>query len=198
MDLFASVQGVDLKGECFFPDKMTAYVMNFWDDRREKFQLREELLKKFEELGIGWVECKLTGRGEEFKGSGKRRRELLIERCIGLTKWCGEMEQLRGLKRGYLMVGNEASVGLSSAAYWGTKIQAVVCLSGSPDLALEELDLVESPTLLIVEEYGTKEQARNKLAYQKLGCIKKMEVGVNEEKTVDLVLNWLKKYLLLI
>ncbi|KKS92759.1 MAG: hypothetical protein UV68_C0036G0023, partial [Candidatus Collierbacteria bacterium GW2011_GWC2_43_12] len=131
--------------------------------------------------------------------------EILTERLIAVTKWCIEQEKSRGLRIGYFGASTGAAAALSAAAYWGTKIKAVVSRGGRPDLAMEVLDLIESPTLMIVEGEDKQVIDLNRQAYQKIGAIKKMEViqgatNLFEEeramgKVAELTGLWFVKYL---
>lgn len=144
---------------------------------------------------------------EEFKISKNRFNiDLLTERLIGVTKWCMEKEETQNLKIGYFGVGTGSAAALSAAAFWGTKIGATVSLDGKPDLAMEELDLIEAPVLLIVGGEDNEVISQNRKAFSKIGCTKKMEIVVGatqtfgeegvQEKVVDLAKNWFAKFIL--
>ncbi|KKT67961.1 MAG: hypothetical protein UW64_C0033G0006 [Microgenomates group bacterium GW2011_GWC1_44_37] len=131
--------------------------------------------------------------------------ELLTERLIAVTKWCMENEKTRKLRIGYYGASTGSAAALSAAAYWGTKIKAVVSRGGRPDLAVDVLDLIESPTLLIVGGEDKQVVDYNRFAYQKLGCIKKMEIiaGATHlfeekgalERVAEISSMWFVKYL---
>ena len=104
--------------------------------------------------------------------------ELLTERLIGVTKWALESEKTKTLKIGYFGASTGSAAALSAAAYWGTKISAVVSRGGRPDLAMEELDLIEAPVLLIVGGEDKETIDLNRKAYIKIGCVKKTEIVV--------------------
>lgn len=123
-----------------------------------------------------------VGIGEEWKYD-----ETSIERLIAVTKWVGTQDKLKNLKIGYLGRGAGVPTVLSAAAFWGTKIKCVVCLGGKPDLALDVLDLIESPTLVI---------GSAKSAYQKIAAVKKLEtLESNSSQEAEAVMAWLEKFL---
>lgn len=131
--------------------------------------------------------------------------ELLTERLIGVTKWCMENEEIKGEKIGYFGSSTGSAAALSAAAYWGTKISAVVSRGGRPDLTMGELDLVEAPTLLIVGGEDKEVIDLNRKAYVRLGCVKKMETVLGAthlfeepgalEKVAELAGLWFTKFL---
>ncbi len=119
----------------------------------------------------------------------------LTERLIGVTRWCVENEDLKDMKTAYLGIGLGAQAALSASAYWGTKIKAMVVVGGRPDLALEVLDLIESPALLITGSEEAKEIALFRTAYQKIGSVKKLELVTDETKISQLTGQWFVKHL---
>lgn len=138
--------------------------------------------------------------------TGKDDVDLLTDRLVGVTKWCEENDRLKKMQIVYLGVGVTAAAVLSAAAYWGLKIKASVCVEGRPDLAGDVLDLVETPSLLIVSSGNKEISDRNRFAYIHLGCEKKTEniPGVNNlfedsktiQKVSDLITRWFTRHLL--
>jgi len=104
------------------------------------------------------------------------------------------------LKIGYFGSSTGAAAALSASAYYGTKIKAVVSRGGRPDLTGDELDLIESPTLLIVGGEDKEIIVLNRQAYSHMGSEKKMEIipGATHlfeeegalERVADLAINW--------
>lgn len=76
--------------------------------------------------------------------------DLLSERLIAATDWLRDYEDTRDLKLGYFGASTGAAAALQAAARRGDAIGAVVSRGGRPDLALEHLEDVTAPTLLIV------------------------------------------------
>ena len=83
-------------------------------------------------------------------------------------------------------------------------VAAVVSRGGKPDLAMDYLHLVRSPTLLIVGGEDGPVIPLNELAYKKLSCPKEMVVvpGATHlfeepgalEKVAELARDWFLKY----
>lgn len=84
--------------------------------------------------------------------------------------------QKEGLKLGFFGASTGAAAALKAAAELGIKISAVVSRGGRPDLAGASLLKVTAPTLLIVGGADTIVIELNKLAYDELGCDKKLEI----------------------
>lgn len=76
--------------------------------------------------------------------------ELLTERLVSVTKWVKNNEDIKQLLLGYFGASTGAASALSAAAKLGKVISAVVSRGGRPDLAMEYLNQVKTPTLLLV------------------------------------------------
>ena len=76
--------------------------------------------------------------------------ELLTYRLISVTKWVKNNEDIKQLPIGYFGASTGAASALSAAAKLGKAISAVVSRGGRPDLAMEDLSHVKTPTLLLV------------------------------------------------
>ena len=101
---------------------------------------------------------------------------LLAERLIHATHWIQENPNTRQLKIGYFGASTGGGAALVAAAALGKQISAVVSRGGRPDLAGNALPDVDSPTLLIVGGYDDIVIEMNKQAFEKLNCIKKLEI----------------------
>lgn len=76
--------------------------------------------------------------------------ELLTKRLVSVTKWVKNNEDIKQLPLGYFGASTGAASALSAAAKLGKVISAVVSRGGRPDLAMEYLSQVKTPTLLLV------------------------------------------------
>ena len=76
--------------------------------------------------------------------------ELLTRRLLLATQWAGQQPATRDLPIGYFGASTGAAAALKAAAVLGREVRAVVSRGGRPDLALDDLPRVTSPTLLIV------------------------------------------------
>ena len=206
MDVSILVQTVELHGVLEIPKGAVSIVIFAHGSRSgRKSERNSPVAKELRRLGMATLLVDLLTEEEDRVYENRFNMEILTERLIAVTKWCIEQEKSRGLRVGYFGASTGAAAALSAAAYWGTKIKAVVSRGGRPDLAMEVLDLIESPTLMIVEGEDKQVIDLNRQAYQKIGAIKKMEViqgatNLFEEeramgKVAELTGLWFVKYL---
>lgn len=131
--------------------------------------------------------------------------DLLAHRLSIATKWLRAQPETCKLSIGYFGASTGAAATIQSAAATSAEIYAIVSRGGRPDLAMSYLDKITSPTLLIV---GSKDDVvieLNKEAYDRLGCIKKLEIvqGATHlfeeqgalERVAELAEDWFAKHL---
>ncbi|HOX96470.1 MAG TPA: alpha/beta hydrolase [Candidatus Woesebacteria bacterium] len=204
MDVEITIQNVSLVGDWEPIDEAKGVVLFVHESKNNQLYLRNTYVaKELQKKGIATLLFGLLTEEEDKTKELRFDIDLLTERLIGVTKWCMESEKINGIKIGYFGSGTWTAAALSGAAYWGTKIAAVVSWGGKPNLVLNELDLIEAPTLLITGGEEKEIIDLNRKAYIKLGCIKKMEIvpGATHlfeepgafEKIVELAGNWFER-----
>jgi putative phosphoribosyl transferase len=198
MEIEIPVQVVFLKANLDIPDKASGLVIFSYGSGSSRLILGNvEVAESLKKDGFGILLFDLLTEEEDKIPRKKFDIQLLTERLIGVTKWCMEQENTKGLRVGYFGVGTGAAAALSASAFWGTKIGAVVSRNGRPDLAMEELDLIEAPTLLIVDGQDKEAIEFNRKAFSKIGCAKKMElVEETSEEVMFLSSGWFRKFLI--
>jgi dienelactone hydrolase len=118
---------------------------------------------------------------EDEEGVDDRTGELrfnvdfLARRLARATEWLRENEETNNLKIGYFGSSTGAAAALIAASKVGG-IFAVVSRGGRPDLAMESLREVSSPTLLIVGGNDTEVIGMNEMALTELKSEKKLEI----------------------
>lgn len=155
--------------------------------------------------GFGVLLMDLLTATEDFSHKNRFNIELLAMRLISARNWIGEQELLHDFSIGLFGASTGAAAALEVAARLGKEIGAVVSRGGRPDLAEEDLPRVVSPTLLIVGENDPATVELNEKAFQKLTCIKKLDIvpGATHlfeepgtlEQAAYLANAWFKKYL---
>ncbi len=95
---------------------------------------------------------------------------LLARRLVTATRWTQEDAELAGLPIGYFGASTGAAAALCAAAELGGRIRAVVSRGGRPDLAIERLAEVISPTLLLVGGWDVGVIELNEQAQALLRC----------------------------
>jgi dienelactone hydrolase len=134
---------------------------------------------------------------------------LLTKRLIDVTNYLSTIGSTIGptigSTIGYFGASTGAASALFAAAALGDKIKAVVSRGGRPDLAMEALPKVKSPTLLIVGGDDDVVIGMNETAYDNMSCEKKLEIvpGATHlfeepgtlERVAELATEWFLKYL---
>lgn len=204
-EVLIKVLGADLKGALHADSDSKGLVIFAHGSGSGKNSPRNLFVaSELNKNGIGTLLFDLLTEKEDTNVENRFNIDLLTDRLVGATKWSMENERTKKLPIGYFGASTGAAAALSAAAYWGSKIKAVVSRGGRPDLAGEVLDLVESPTLLIVGSLDKETIDRNRQAYIHLGCEKKTEViaGAGHlfeeegalEKVSDLAIKWFLKH----
>ncbi len=129
----------------------------------------------------------------------------LSERAVAVVDWMASIEQMAGLRVGLFGVSTGATAALITAAQRHKRIGAVVSRGGRPDLAMDHLTLVRSPTLLIVGGWDQPGTENNTRAASKLKCENHVEIvrGAGHrfeepgkfEEVARLAGDWFVKYL---
>jgi putative phosphoribosyl transferase len=132
--------------------------------------------------------------------------DLLAERLLICAHWLRQQLETRELLFGYFGASTGAGAALQASAKEPGGVAAVVSRGGRPDLALDYLNLVQAPTLLIVGGDDRSVIPLNKTAYAKLRCPKELilvprathlfeEPGALD-KVAELARDWFMKYFL--
>jgi pimeloyl-ACP methyl ester carboxylesterase len=129
----------------------------------------------------------------------------LTQRVLEVTDWVSQQEELATLPIGYFGASTGAAAALVAAALRPAAIDAVVSRGGRPDLAGDELPLVEAPTLLIVGSKDPETLKLNEQAIVQMRCEREMRIvpGATHlfeergalERVTQLARGWFKRYL---
>jgi dienelactone hydrolase len=101
---------------------------------------------------------------------------LLAERLVAATDWLAANPETQALPLGYFGASTGAAAALIAATERPQVVRAVVSRGGRPDLALEVLDRVQAPTLLLVGGYDSVVIDLNREAYARLPGTKHLEI----------------------
>ncbi|HET19407.1 MAG TPA: alpha/beta hydrolase [Chromatiales bacterium] len=101
---------------------------------------------------------------------------LLSHRLLGATRWVRQQEETRDLPLGYFGASTGAAAALIAAATLCDEIRAVVSRGGRPDLAMQVLAEVTTPTLMLVGGLDFPVIEMNEAAYQQLGGPKELRI----------------------
>jgi len=206
MNVDLLIQSVNLRGRLEVPRGARGLIIFVYGGGSSRLSSGNIFLaNKLFKVGYATLIFDLLTGDEDRWSVNKFEVDMLTERLIGVTKWCMENEITQGLSIGYFGTSTGSAAALSAAVYWGTKIEAVVSRGGRPDLAMDELDLIEAPVLLIAGGEDKEIIGLNRKAYIKIGCVKKMEIVLGAshlfeelgamEKVSDLAISWFDKFL---
>ncbi len=101
---------------------------------------------------------------------------LLADRLLAGVMWLQNERGTHGLKLGYFGASTGAAAALEAAAKEPKGVAAIVSRGGRPDLAMDYLDKVKAPTLLIVGGNDRPVIAMNREAFENLKCKKDIVV----------------------
>jgi dienelactone hydrolase len=175
-----NLEEVTLKGELCIPKNAIGLVLFSHGSGSSRLSPRNNYVARtLQEQGLTTLLFDLLSEEEDTIYENRFNIELLTKRLIYLTEWVKKQKQLSNLAIGYFGASTGAASALKAAAALQGKIVAVVSRGGRPDLAMEVLEKVIAPTLLIVGGDDIIVIALNKKAYQKLTCQKNFEIIPN-------------------
>jgi putative phosphoribosyl transferase len=130
---------------------------------------------------------------------------LLAGRLVDAVHWLDHEPTVRGLPLGLFGASTGAAAALVAAVQLGDRVAAIVSRGGRPDLAGDALDMVRTPTLLIVGGDDLLVIDLNRLALARLNGPKALEIipGASHlfpepgalDAVVDHARSWFKRYL---
>ncbi len=118
--------------------------------------------------GLGTLLLDLLTPEEERHRTNVFDITLLGRRLGAVTSWLAERPDTRDARVGYFGASTGAAAALWAAAQPGARVEAVVSRGGRPDLALDVLDQVRAPTLLIVGSHDPVVLDYNRMAQRRL------------------------------
>ena len=199
------VSNVILKGELYIPSKAKAIIVFSHGSGSSRLSKRNQMVAKYlQEKNFGTLLFDLLTEQEDLHYHNRFDINLLTKRLAGATEWLERLPAARDCRIGYFGASTGAASALKAASIL-PNISVVVSRGGRPDLAMDDLENVEAPTLLIVGSLDYDVLQLNKKAYAKLKCEKKLEVveGATHlfeeqgtmEKVCELAEAWFEKYL---
>ena len=157
------------------------------------------------EKGFSSILFDLLTTEEDKNYENRFNINLLTERLLNVTKWVENYKDLKQLPIGYFGASTGAASALRAAAQLGESIKAVVSRGGRPDLAMEVLKSVKSPTLLLVSGKDNAVIELNKKAASEIKGICELKIieGATHlfpehgklEEVAEHTSHWFDKYL---
>ncbi|MCS7023064.1 MAG: dienelactone hydrolase family protein [Gemmataceae bacterium] len=157
------------------------------------------------EAGLATLLFDLLSEWESTDRSKVFDIELLADRVVQAATWVVQQPEVTGLRVGLFGASTGSAAALLAAASHPSLIAAVVSRGGRPDLAWNDLPLVQAPTLLIVGGQDEPVLTWNQQAYEQLTCPKDLVVipGATHlfeepgalEQVAELARDWFLRYL---
>lgn len=197
---------VELEGIFALPVRARGFVIFAHGSGSSRFSPRNAYVaQELQKAGIGTLLIDLLTPQEDEVYETRFNIELLTERLASVVEWVRRQKEMEQLLIGLFGASTGAAAALRVAAHLGELVAAVVSRGGRPDLAMDELPEVVSPTLLIVGADDTEVIELNKQALAALSSVKKLEIvsGATHlfeeegalEKVASIASQWFVQYL---
>jgi putative phosphoribosyl transferase len=200
------LKSVVLIGNLSIPKNAKGIVVFSHGSGSGRLSSRNKLVAEMiQQHGFGTLLFDLLTEVEDRDYENRFDIDLLSSRLIETTDWLMENKDTKDYPISYFGASTGAASAIRAAAYFGKKIKAVVSRGGRPDLALNVLNLVTAPTLLIVGQRDISVIEMNKKAFDLLVSEKEMKIipgatHLFEEpgkliEVADLAILWYEKHL---
>lgn len=201
-----SHENTSLEGMLNIPKEASGIVLFAHGSGSSRFSPRNNFVAEVLNKGnLATLLIDLLSQGEDERYQTRFDIHLLTQRIIQVVQWLRKQKETKDLVIGLFGSSTGAAAALRAAATLREEIRAVVSRGGRPDLAMDILDKVCVPTLFIVggNDFGVIEL--NQEAFDKLVCLKKLEIIPDAthlfeepyclEEVARLAREWFKKYL---
>lgn len=171
------VNGVTLEGMLVVPERAKGIVLFAHGSGSSRHSSRNNFVaQNLNDIGYGTLLMDLLTKQEDVIYENRFDIDLLTWRLERATQWIMEQPHCSALPIGFFGASTGAAAALNAAATLGSAIGAVVSRGGRPDLAMDTLANVCSPTLLIVGALDDVVVELNRRAYEKLQAKKHLAI----------------------
>lgn len=172
-----SIKGSRLKGNLFIPEHAIGMVIFSHGSGSSRLSPRNNYVAEvLQKKGLATLLVDLLTEAEDAIYENRFDIDLLTERLIEVTQWMQQQKVTKNLPICYFGASTGAASALRAATFFTKNIKAIVSRGGRPDMAVEVLHKVTSPTLLIVGGWDDMVLKLNEKAYHKLRCKRKLEI----------------------
>ncbi len=169
--------GLTLTGMLNLPEGASGLVIFSHGSGSSRFSPRNNFVAQyFNKKGLATYLFDLLTKEEEQDLRLRFDVVMLASRLVEVTKAIMKSDLTKGLPLAYFGASTGAGSALIAASMLGDKIKAIVSRGGRPDLALDFLGKVRSPTLLLVGELDYQVVNLNENAYKLLKCPKFLRI----------------------
>ncbi len=196
---------VQLQGILYLPPKPKGLVIFAHGSGSGRFSPRNNFVARvLQGAGLATLLVDLLDESESLDRWKVFNIDLLSQRLLANVHWLREQEKTRTLLMSYFGASTGAGAALRAVVEEPHNITAIVSRGGRPDLAMEYLPRVQTPTLLIVGGEDVPVIFLNEKAYEYLRCPKELVIipGATHlfeepgtlEKVAELARDWFVKY----
>lgn len=171
------IDSILLEGSLIVPADASGIIVFAHGSGSSRFSPRNMFVaEKLREAGMGTMLIDLLTEKEDKVYERRFDIDLLAKRLLKVVSWLTGKSQTKDLPIAIFGASTGAAAALKAAAQYGDRIASLVSRGGRPDLAMESLNKVTSPTLLIVGGNDFDIIELNKKALAVLVCEKKLEI----------------------
>jgi putative phosphoribosyl transferase len=168
---------VRLEGVASRPEELRAWVIFAHGSGSNRLSPRNRVVAHLlRQAGFGSLLIDLLDPAEADRYENRFDIARLTRRLLIATRAFLRVPGTAGMPIGYFGASTGAAAALEAAAVLGRRIGAIVSRGGRPDLALDALPRVESPTLLIVGGRDDEVLALNRHALRRMRCSCRLDV----------------------
>jgi putative phosphoribosyl transferase len=165
------VGSVQLAGHLTVPEGAAGIVVFVHGSGSSRHSSRNRFVATvLNDAGLGTLLFDLLTTEEALERDKVFDIDLLACRLLHVTRWLTAQPEGQRARMGYFGASTGAAAALWAAAELGSQIAAVVARGGRPDLAVDRLDAVTAPTLLIVGGHDDIVIGLNRQAQSHLRC----------------------------
>lgn len=166
-----------LEGDLAIPAGARAIIVFAHGSGSSRFSPRNRrVAMQLREAGLATLLMDLLTDSEEREQDLRFDIPLLADRVTLAAEWLRSSPETDDLKIGYFGASTGAAAALVAAARDPDNVYAVVSRGGRPDLAEDDLENVEAPTLLIVGGEDDAVLDLNRRAQRRLRCPSRLAV----------------------
>ena len=177
IEISIPVGGVYLPGILTIPDPAKGLIIFSHGSGSSRFSPRNNAVAEvLQTRGFATLLFDLLTAREDENYRMRFDIPLLTRRLVKVANWMSAYPETHDLAIGFFGASTGAASALMAAAEMKDQIKAVVSRGGRPDLAMDALEEVRTPTLLLIGGEDRPVIELNKAAFNRLTGIKNLKI----------------------
>ena len=169
--------GASLEGIMTVPEHASGLVIFAHGAGSSRLSPRNTYVARIlQHSGLGTLLFDLLTQEEDLIYRNRFDIDLISRRMAEATVWVAESTRARALELGYFGASTGSAAALKASVEVGVEIRAIVSRGGRPDLVMDVLPEVRSPTLFIVGENDAVVADLNRQAVDSLAGEKELRI----------------------